>query len=50
MTTITESPVMSDDLWNALFVNLPAACRVNHCWAEECPADSHDETDGASEA
>lgn len=44
MTTITEAPVMSDDLWNALFVNLPAACRVHHCWASECPDGSHDET------
>jgi hypothetical protein len=42
MTVLTEAPVMSDDLWHALGVELPEACRAHHCWVDQCPAGSHD--------
>lgn len=41
MATVIEAPVMSDDLWNALFVNHPESCRLHHCWTNECPAGTH---------
>lgn len=40
----TLAPPISDDLWRALGINLPDACRAHHCWVDECPAGSHDET------
>ncbi|MEV8523169.1 hypothetical protein AB0451_03275 [Streptomyces sp. NPDC052000] len=43
MATATEALPMSDDLWNALFINKPASCREHRCWVDQCPAGSHDE-------
>lgn len=47
MATVIEAPVMSDDLWNSLFSSKPDACRAHHCWADQCPAGSHDADAGA---
>ncbi|MBD0743553.1 hypothetical protein BG418_18440 [Streptomyces sp. CBMA152] len=37
----TPAPVMSDALWQGLFVPLPDQCQVHHCWVDQCPAGSH---------
>jgi hypothetical protein len=46
VTAATEPLAISDDLWHALGYELPEACRVHHCWMDQCPPGSHDEVDG----
>ncbi|MGW2861911.1 hypothetical protein [Streptomyces sp. NPDC001205] len=44
MTVITEA--RTDRLWHALGYEIPEVCGEHHCWTNECPPGSHDDTVG----